>query len=312
MRVLVTGGTGYLGRHVTAALARRGHEPIVFSRHASGAGLECTAIDGDVRDAAALARAARGCDALLHVAARVSVDGAPEEFDAVNVGGLRNALAAARASDTPRIVYTSSFLALPPKGAAAPLSLNDYQRTKVTAERIARAAAADGAPLVIVYPGVIVGPGVATEGDLAGGLLRDQQRGALPFIVGARRVWSFSFVEDVADGHALALERGTPGARYGLGGHNLPMVSMFEWRRRHEGRRVPIDLPMPLARFAAVLDETRARLTRRRPRLTRGSLAILSHDWPVDSSAAVHELGYRMTPFDEVMARTVGALEVAR
>ena len=88
MRVLVTGGTGYLGQHIVRALAARGHVPVVFARHATQADLPGEAIDGDVRDRAALLAAARGCDAISHGAALVSIwRKDPSEFDAVNVGG---------------------------------------------------------------------------------------------------------------------------------------------------------------------------------------------------------------------------------
>src|SRR5262245_27080512 len=156
MRVLVTGGTGYLGQAIVLALAERGHAPVVFARHATAAGLPGAAIDGDVRDRAALAAAARGCDALCHDAALVSVwRRDPREFDAINVGGLEHALDVARSAGLSRIVYTSSFLARPPAGASEPLRANDYERTKVLADERARRARDAGAPIVILYPGVV-------------------------------------------------------------------------------------------------------------------------------------------------------------
>src|SRR5689334_10423113 len=156
MRVLVTGGTGYLGRAVARALAARGHDLVIFSRAASRSGLAGTLVDGDVRDAAALARAAAGCDGIVHSAALVSIwQRRREDFDDVNVGGLRNAIAAARAANAQRIVYTSSFLARAPYGEQVPIVANDYQRTKLAADRVADAAVAEGSPLVRVYPGVV-------------------------------------------------------------------------------------------------------------------------------------------------------------
>src|SRR5687768_3641523 len=151
MRVLVTGGSGYLGQAIVRALARRGHVPVVFARRpASGA----AAIAGDVTDAAGLARAAREVDAICHSAALVSVwERDASRFDAVNVGGLRHAIAAARSAGHDRFVYTSSFLALPPGGAAGPVRGNDYQRTKADAARVAEEAARAGFPITRLYPG---------------------------------------------------------------------------------------------------------------------------------------------------------------
>ncbi len=110
MKVLVTGGTGYLGRAIVRALAARGHEPVVFSRHATASGLPGTAVDGDVRDRTALDRAADGCAAICHSAALVSIwRRRREDFDEINVDGLRNALAVGAARGITRIVYTSSL-----------------------------------------------------------------------------------------------------------------------------------------------------------------------------------------------------------
>src|SRR3977135_3263117 len=97
MKVLVTGGTGYLGRAVVRALAARGHDLVIFSRSAPGRGLPGIAIDGDVRDGGALERAAAGCDAISHSAALVSIwRRRRQDFDDVNVGGVGNGPAAAK------------------------------------------------------------------------------------------------------------------------------------------------------------------------------------------------------------------------
>lgn len=309
MVVLVTGGTGYLGRHVARALAARGHEPVVFSRRATGACLPWRAIDGDVRDREAVIAAARGCDAICHTAAKVEIAGQPEDFDAVNVGGLRHSLAAMSTHGLSRLLYTSSFLAGPAGDGGALRRTNDYQRTKAIAGRVAEEAAAGGAPLVVVVPGVVYGPGSWTEGNLAGRLLRDRIRGRLPATVGLRRTWSFSFVEDVAMGHVLALERGRTAERYGLGGPNLPQLAMFEWLYAHRGLRPPLDLPAGVARAAGALEQARTRAFGGTPRLTPGAVEILAHDWPVDSSTAERDLGYRITPFADAMARTVADIE---
>src|SRR3954471_13425877 len=104
MKVLVTGGTGYLGRAVVQAFASRGHQLVIFSRNASASGLPGTLVDGDVRDRAALERAAAGCDAVSHSAPLVIIwPRRRQDFYYVNVGGLRNVLAAASALGTSRV-----------------------------------------------------------------------------------------------------------------------------------------------------------------------------------------------------------------
>src|SRR5581483_2917879 len=214
MTLLVTGGTGYLGRAIVRALAAAGHTPVVFARTATRSGLPGRLVDGDIRDAAAVERAAAGCDAIAHGAALVSIwRRRREDFDDVNVGGLRNVLSAARRHGTPRILYTSSFLALPPRDLGRAIVANDYQRTKAIADRLADDAVRDGAPIVRVYPGVVYGPGAFTEGNLVGRLIADHLRRRLPGVIGPEHPWSYAYVDDVAAGHRAALERGDVGGR---------------------------------------------------------------------------------------------------
>jgi farnesol dehydrogenase len=298
VRVLVTGGTGYLGRAIVRALIARGHEPIAFARHATTAGLGARAIDGDVRNRAALVAAAQGCDALCHSAALVSIwrrDGG--EFHQVNVGGLENALAAAAEAGIARIVYTSSFLARPPAGRTAPLNANLYQQTKVTADAVARAAQRAGRPIVILYPGVVYGPGVLSEANLLGRLLADHLAGRLPGLIGPEHIWSFAWLDDVAAAHVAALERPHPEPAYEIGGENLPQLRPFEIARELIGIKLPRRLPYWLAEGVGAVEEVRARLTGRRPLLTRGTVEIFRHDWPLDSAWAVRDLGLQITPF---------------
>ena len=308
MKVLITGATGFLGQAIVQACRDAGYETVAFSRHASRSPLPGTLVDGDVRDPDALARAVRDCDALIHSAALVAVwRPNRREFDEVNVGGLRHALAAARAARITRIVYTSSFLALPPAGAAEPGLWNDYQRTKAVAEREAARAVHEGMPLVRVYPGVIYGPGPLTEGNLLGRQLADHLAGKLPGVIGADRIWSFSYVSDVARGHVAALEHGQPGSCYQLGGENATQMAPYEIVREMTGRALPRRLPAVAGTIVGALEEARVRLTGGTPLLTMKTVKVLTHDWPLDSAPAVRDLGYTMTPLRVGLERVLAA-----
>jgi NAD+-dependent farnesol dehydrogenase len=299
MRVLVTGGTGYLGRAIVRALTARGHHPVVFSRHASQSGTAADTIDGDVRDESTLRRAAAGTDAIIHTAALVSLWHArPSAFDEVNVGGLQTTLAAARALGIGRVVYTSSFLAHPPADGQASIAANDYQRTKVRAGEIARDAIRAGMPLVSLVPGVIYGPGPATEGNLIGRMIADHLAGRLPGVIGGHRRWSYAFVDDVAEAHVRALLPHVEPGEYLLGGENAPPMRVFEIVRDRLGRPLPRQIPIPLAVMAAVVEEMRARAARRPPAITRGIVQIFRHDWSMNSARSVEKLSYRITPLE--------------
>ena len=313
MKVLVTGGTGYLGRAVVSALAARGHDLVVFARSASRSGLSGRTIDGDIRDRAALERAAAGCDAISHSAALVSIWRRRRgDFDDINVGGLQNVLAVARQLGTPRVLYTSSFVAIPPQGRTEPLAANDYQRTKVAADRVADEAVGDGLPLIRVYPGVVYGHGSFTEGNLVGRLIADHLAHKLPGLVGPENRWSYAYVDDVAAGHCAALERGRIGGRYALGGENAPQRRVFEIVQRLTGRRPPPRIPFPVATLIGAAEELRVTLFGGTPLLTRGAVDIFRHDWSLDSGEAIRELAYAITPLEDGVARTVSSIRGER
>ena len=306
MKVLVTGGTGYVGSAIVRALEEAGHEPIVFARQAHAT---ARTIRGDIRDTRAVTAAAEGADAICHTAALVAVwRRDPSEFDAINVGGLQSVLAAARAQRTPRVVYTSSFLALPPADSPHPLTANHYQRTKVAARDVARRAAAEGLPIVMLYPGVVYGPGPATEGNLVGRLMSDHLHGRLPGMIGGERPWSYAFIDDVARAHVAALAHASPRRDYTVGGINAPQRAVFDFLARARGLAPPRRIPYALATAAALVEEARAAISGRPPLLTRGVVQIFRHDWSLASDAAAADLSLSTTPLDEGLERTLASL----
>ena len=309
MKVLVTGGTGYLGRAIAGELARRGHEPTVYARAAGRAkDVPWPAVAGDIRDHHALRQAVRGMDGVVHSAALVSVwHRDPAEFDRVNVGGLETLIDVCTLERIERIVVTSSFLALPPAGAARPIEANDYQRSKVRAREMARTAAMRGVPVISIVPGVVYGPGIDSEGNLVTRLFRDHLAGRLPGVIGADRIWSFAFVDDVARAHVDALERGAVGSEYVVGGENVPQMRAFELLRDVRGTALPRRLPRIVAYVAAAVDETI--LARwRPPSLSTGTVRILTHDWPLNSQRSVDELSYRITPLENGIKQVLADL----
>jgi farnesol dehydrogenase len=320
MRVLVTGGTGFLGRRTVDRLASK-HELRLLLRPAADrtgfpAGVELAG--GDVTDRASVTAAAEGCDAILHAAALVKIDAPAREFDRVNLGGLDNVLAAARDRKIGRVLYVSSFIALGPTEAGRNGELdesaedfdrpwiNSYERTKALADRNARQAIADGAPLVVAYPGVIYGPGSLTEGNIVVRHLLDLAHGRLPALLGKpERRWNYAFVEDVAAGLDAALERAPPGGRYVLGGENVTQRRFYELVAELGRIRVPAArMPDLLAKAAGAAMKGWGRLTRTVPRLTPDLVEIYRHDWAYDSGRATRELDYRPRPLAEGLATT--------
>ncbi|MCX6549835.1 MAG: NAD-dependent epimerase/dehydratase family protein [Acidobacteria bacterium] len=311
MKVLVTGGTGYLGRSLVTSLRAAGHTVVLYARTASASGLPVHAVDGDIRDASRLDAASDGCEAILHTAALVAVwRPRRDDFDEVNVAGLRNVLAVAKRRGVTRVLCTSSFLALPPAGLDQAPAWNDYQRTKAEADRLADMAVSQGAPVIRLYPGVIYGPGPATDGNLVGRMIADHLRGRLPGVIGASRIWSFAYLEDVAAAHVAALTAGVSGRRYLLGGENAPQMRIFDIVHEVTGRARPRRIPDWAASIAAAADELRAACFRTMPVLTTGTLEILLKDWPLGHALASEELGYSVTPLDAGIRHTPDTLQV--
>jgi farnesol dehydrogenase len=313
MNVLVTGGTGYLGRSIVSALSTRGHHVVLFARTATASGLPGRPVDGDIRDGDAVHAAAEGCHAIVHLAALVSIwRRRSRDFDEINVNGLRTVLAAAKTAGVHKVLYTSSFLALPPAGRREPLQANDYQRTKVVAEQIAIRAEDAGTPIIRLYPGVIYGPGEFTEGNLVGRMVRDHLQRKLPGVIGPRRNWSYAYADDVAHGYVEALERGRAGSQYQLGGENVPQIRTFEIVRELTGRSLPWTIPYVAAEAIGAIEELRAKLTGATPLLTRGTVDIFRHDWTLDSSDAIRDLDYRITPLADGIGTVVRELGQSR
>jgi len=323
MKVLLTGGTGFLGKNVARALVARGHEVRLLAREGSNlAGLPAGEIvRGDVCDAASLRGAAEGCQAILHMAALVKM-WVPERevFDRVNVEGLRAALAASEAVGA-RLVYTSSFMAIGPTGAQPADESqihpghsfrNDYERTKAHADVVAREAAAAGRDVVLLYPGVVYGPGDRTAGNIVVNMIADHLRGRFPGIIGpGDRLWSYAFVEDVAAGHVDALEKGRAGERYLLAGENVSMNDFFRLLAEASGVPAPrLHIPYAAAGALGWMLYAWAELTGLEPLLTHEVVGVFREHWSYTSAKAQRDLGYRTTSLRDGLRRTLDWLRL--
>jgi NAD+-dependent farnesol dehydrogenase len=322
MKILITGGTGFLGRRIFAELSGRHALRLLVRRGSSRERFPADVefAEGDVTDRLGLAKAIAGCDAVVHAAALVKILAPRAEFDRINVGGLENVLAAAEATGSvERVLYVSSFIALGPTDgktldeSAEPRDrawINDYERTKTLSDRLARRAIAAGAPLSVVYPGVIYGPGEMTEGNIVVRHILDLVHGRLPGLIGRpERRWNYVYVDDVARGVALALEHPAIG-RYVLGGENVLLGDFYRQVGQATGAKIPtLRFPDAVAKMAGGAQKAWARLRGTTPQLTPDLVEIYKHDWAYDSGKAERDLGYHARPFAEGLASTVAWLQ---
>lgn len=312
--VLVTGATGFVGAAVARALARRGLRLRLMHRASSDpanlAGLPGELVVGDLNDPESLARVVTGCRALFHVAAdyRLFVPD-PAAMRRVNVDGTVALLRAAKAAGVWRMVYTSSVAALgltedgSPADEATPNRLEDhvgpYKRSKYEAELAVKRLAAEGIDAVIVNPAAPVGPG-DVKPTPTGRMVLDAARGHMPAYV--ETGMNIVHVDDVAEGHLLAMERGRAGESYILGGENLMLSEIGRMITRLAGRSPPrIRLPIaPLVPIAAAM-EWWARRSGHEPLMTRDMLAMARKRMFYSSDKARTELGYRSRPAEAAM-----------
>ena len=214
-----------------------------------------------------------------------------------------------------RVVHTSSVMAIGPSGAT-PADENTmrkipaaspYERTKELAEMEVFHYLDKGLPVVLVLPSLVYGPCDRFTRYSFNRFLYDYLRGKLPGIPGdGERFLSAVFIDDVVEGHRLAMEKGRIGERYILGGENttpnelMQIISDLTGRRRKVRR-----IPFALAYAFAVFSEWQARWTSLDPWVNRGNLVNFLRNWAYSSQKAEKELGYRHRPFREGVAQTI-------
>jgi dihydroflavonol-4-reductase len=305
----VTGAAGFIGGHVVAALASGGAQVRAFDRTAPPAQVMLDGVEfmpGDVLDADAMRRAVDGCDAVFHLAAVYSYARSDEALmRAVNVRGTRTVLDAALRGPRRRVVHTSSCATCGPapgrhaseRDLPQPRELDvPYKRTKLEGERLALAAARDGAEVIVVNPTVPVGPGDLRPTP-TGKMVADVARGRAGAYL-ARSALNIVAVQDVACGQVLAFERGRPGERYLLGGENLSVRDVFAVIARTAGLPAPrLPIPWTAAYAGARVADGLLRPIGREPRmlvLDEVRVGRLPHLF--DDAKARAELGYSSRP----------------
>lgn len=327
--VFVTGGTGFVGGRLVAALLERGRRVRALARPASGRTVGGNGnlqwVTGDVLDRDSLRRGLEGCTEVFHLAAYAknwAKD--PSTFFRVNVDGARNVFDAAEEAGLRRVVYTSTVVVFGPTRPgivgdeamprATPRFFTEYEESKVVAEREALEQASRGLPVVIVHPTRLYGPGPLTEGNSVSLMIDQYDRGRFPALLnGGGDVGNYAFVDDVVRGHLLAMEKGRTGERYLLGGENVSLKGLFSLVDELTDRtHFQVSLPRRVALLYAGLEKRKAEWLGVYPKVTPGWVETFLADWAFTSAKAERELGYRVTPLREGLRRTLDWLHGER
>ncbi len=318
MKVLVTGATGFIGGNLVRALHRQGYQMRALVRPGSSTltlrDIQIEEVPGDIKDRDSVARAIIGCQALCHCAALYTFQ-SPNANDIyeTNVLGTRVVLEEALKAGVDRVVYTStvSTIGMPPEGLGieemepAPKDLvGHYKRSKYKAEVEALGMFQKGLPVVVVNPTLPVGPW-DVKPTPTGKMVLDFIRGRIPAYINTGM--NLVDVEDVAQGHVLALERGKPGERYILGHKNVTLRQMLKMLADITGRRAPwLRVPVGLVVALGYLDLwIERKMLRRRPFIPLEGVKVSRKPMYVSCQKAVNELGMPQSPVEGALEKAV-------
>ena len=319
VRVFITGATGFVGGHVARRYAAEGASLRLLTRQTSRldglAGIDAEMIKGDLREPEKLRSALTGCDALVHVAAdyRLWVRD-PEQMYAANVDGTREVLKLARETGVPRVVYTSTVATMAFKADGTivnedtPVTLADmighYKRSKFLAEQEAILAAKAGQHVMILNPTTPIGAGDAKPTP-TGRIIVDFLNRKFPAYVDTGL--NLVDVDEVARMHVVALDRGTPGERYILGGENLTLKQILDRMSAITGLPSPtMKVPHAVAMIFAFFDENiTGKLLGKEPRATVEPVRMGKKMMFASSAKAERDLGFQVLPIYNAMRSAI-------
>jgi dihydroflavonol-4-reductase len=318
MTVLVTGGAGFIGSRLVEALLTKGERVRVYDLRAGEASrladLGAELVAGDILDRGRLRTALDGCNSVFHLAALLSMwETDPAVHYKNNVEGTGSVLEIALEAGVERIIHTSSAVTIGEaqgqigneQTAHRGYFLSRYERSKYLGEQVALDLCGRGLPVLIVNPTTVYGPGQTV--NQTGAIIRLLQ-GRLPIVANAQ--FNYVYVDDVVRGHLAAMELGSIGERYILGGQNVTMVEFFSMAG--EIARVsarPRAVPGLLLKSVALALGAASLITRRRPAISIDEAKTASHSFIMDTRKATEELVLEWTPLRVGLERTVNWLQ---
>lgn len=320
MKYFVTGASGFIGQSLVQQLRERNHEVIALvrdpERAKSLAQLDVQLVQGDILDKDTMRDPMQGVDGLFHVAGWYALgqsQAATDRGKRINVEGTRNVLELMRDLSIPKGVYTSTLAVNSDTGGTVVDETYRYDGPHLTAydeskwrahHEVAEPMIRAGLPLVIVQPGVVYGPGDPSNYGLS---LRQYLRGRLGPMLPAGFKTCPAHVDDVAQGHILAMEHGRPGESYMICADPLSYAEQFRLAEEITGIPAPkIEIPPPLFKAMAILSGlaetlvTLPELYRSETLRTAAGVTYLG-----DNSKAKRDLGYDPRSFKEGLRQTL-------
>ncbi|WP_153796729.1 SDR family oxidoreductase [Foetidibacter luteolus] len=321
MKIFITGATGYIGNNLALRLAGEGHTVHALVRSPQKAITlnhpNIILFTGDITDAASVAKAITGCQQAYHLAAYARVWAKDvSTYYKLNVEGTKHVLDAALTHKVSKVVFTSTAGVLGPSGNRPVKEddprigdvLNEYEDTKTQAEALCLDYVhKHGMHIVTVNPPRIYGPGIETESNALTKLTKLYMSGKWKIMPGdGTKRGSYVYIDDIVNGHVLAMEKGRSGERYILSGVNASYQEFFDTLAQVTGaKRKLINMPVWAMLIAGNAMMLRTKLTGKPPLLTPKWIKKYLYNWSLSCEKAQQELGYTYIPLKEGLQKTV-------
>jgi dihydroflavonol-4-reductase len=320
-KIFLTGANGFIGGRLAAMLVKRGYEVTCLVRDPQKVGAlksqGVTLIKGDITDKESLRQAMRGSDAVFHLAGWYAI-GVPDrpKMHAINVDGARNTLELAAELGVPKILHTSTVGVFGnTHGKAADESYrvpkeemgSEYELTKWLAHyEVAVPLQEKGAPVIILQPGGVTGAGDESPHILTFKMFLQK----MPVMMGAKSGLTFAHVDDVAEGHILAFEKGKAGAAYILAGEPMNYRQLFELCEKITGiRGAKLWMPGYAAGFSSVLVGALEKLGLRTVFSSEALATLNDYTFWGTAEKAKRELGWKPRPIEDTLKEILNDLE---
>jgi nucleoside-diphosphate-sugar epimerase len=320
MTIFITGATGFIGANLAIHLAKAGHTVhAIYRTKEKTKGIEHVNLkwfQGDIMDIKCLEKAMFGCEQVYHIAAQATVwEQNPGDFSKFNVQGTIHVLDIARKMGINNIVVTSTAGVFGPSLAAVITEqtvssipfFTGYERSKAESERIIHDYVKKGMRIVIVNPTRVYGPGALNESNSVTIMIKKYIQGKWHAIPGnGESIGNYVFVNDIVEGHILAMEKGKAGERYILGGDNISYNQFFNSIKEISGvSQWLIHIPISAMLLAANLLLLITKLTKIPPAITPAHVRKFTYNWEVSSNKAKQDLGYKPHSFNEGATKTI-------
>lgn len=323
MNIFITGATGYIGTNLALQLAESGENVHTLCRSKSKASLlshdNIRVFEGDILNKASIEDAMQSCKYVYHLAAYGKVwSKDPQNYFDVNVQGTKNLLDAAIKLGVKKVVVTSTAGVFEPSNGI-PVNeedirtvdfFNEYERSKYIAEEAIQHYISKGLDVVIVNPSRVYGQGIMSESNSVSKLIDRYLKGKWHLIPGnGETIGNYAFIDDVVNGHLLAMSKGLAGEKYILGGTNVSYNEFFDTlvkvsQKKHKLYKTPLSLMLAFARVQELL----AHSFNRPPMITPKWVKRYLCNRALSSQKAERELGYEITPLEKGMEKTINWL----